>query len=75
MTFYVSDTVRERARRLLNTTTGPVTTAVVAERLGTTVNRAGHALRELEQQGAATRKRGSMSHDGRIADQWRATGQ
>lgn len=73
MTFYIEDTCRERARRLLAATTQPVTVATVAEKLGTTINRAGYVLRELERQGAAARTRGGMSHYGRIPDRWRAT--
>lgn len=72
MVFHMSDTCRERARRLLNTTPETLTAAAVADHLGTTVNRAGVVLRELEQQGAATRQRGAMSHYGRIPDQWTA---
>ncbi|WP_327342721.1 hypothetical protein [Streptomyces europaeiscabiei] len=71
MTFYMQDTCRERARRLLGEQ--PLTVAAIAENLGTTVNRAGYVLRELERQGAATRRRGGMSHNGRIPDQWTAT--
>ena len=73
MVFYTEHTYRERARRLLNTTSQSLTIAAVAEELGTTVNRAGYVLRELERQGAATRQRGGMSHYGRIPDQWTAT--
>lgn len=70
MVFYTEHTCRERARRLLGAQ--PLTVAAIAEKLGTTVNRAGYVLRELERQGAATRTRGAMSHNGRIPDQWRA---
>ncbi|MBP5915747.1 hypothetical protein F3K34_27175 [Streptomyces sp. LBUM 1486] len=70
MTFYMSDTCRERARRLLGAQ--PLTVAAIAEKLDTTTNRAGYVLRELERQGAATRQRGGMSHNGRIPDQWTA---
>lgn len=73
MVFYVSDTCRERARRLLNTTSQPLTIAAIAGLLDTTTDRAGYVLRELERQGAATRQRGGMSHYGRIPDQWTAT--
>lgn len=72
MTFCIEDTARERARRLLHTASKPLTAAAIADRLGTTINRAGHVLRELERQGAATRQRGGMSHYGRIPDQWTA---
>jgi biotin operon repressor len=54
----LADTVRERARQLLTTTTGPLPTPVVAERLGTTRDQAGRALRQLEREGAAVRDRG-----------------
>lgn len=74
MVFYMCDTYREQARRLLDATSQPLTVAAVAEKLGTTVNRAGYVLRELERQGAATRTRGGMSHNGRIPDQWSASG-
>ncbi|MEH0642850.1 hypothetical protein QBB33_15510 [Streptomyces scabiei] len=72
MTFFLTDTYREQARRLLNATSQPITVAAVAEQLGTTVNRAGYVLRELERQGAATRARGGSSRAGRIPDQWTA---
>lgn len=70
MAYYIQDTCRERARRLLGAQ--PLTVAAIAEKLDTTVNRAGYVLRELERQGAATRQRGGMSHNGRIPDQWTA---
>lgn len=73
MTFYVQDTVRERARALLNAATQPLTVAAIADRLDTTTHRAGYVLRELERQGAAARQRGGSSQRGRIPDQWTAT--
>lgn len=73
MTFFIQDTCRERARALLNTSSEPLTAGAIADRLGTSRNRAGIVLRELERQGAATRRRGGMSHDGRVPDQWTAT--
>jgi predicted transcriptional regulator len=73
MTFFPSDTCRERARRLLNTTDQPLTADTVAAELGTTRTRAGIVLRELERQGAATRTRGGSSRGGRLPDQWTAT--
>lgn len=73
MVFLVAHTYRERARLLLAATGQPLTVAAVADLLGTTTDRAGYALRELERQGAATRQRGGMSHYGRIPDQWTAT--
>lgn len=73
MTFLMSDTCRERTRRLLTSTTQPLTVATVAEQLGTTPTQAGRALRQLEAEGAATRRRGRPSSGwGWTPDQWKA---
>ncbi|MDQ0831937.1 putative ArsR family transcriptional regulator [Streptomyces achromogenes] len=52
------NTVRECARRLLNTADRPLTIAHIADRIDTTPLQAGRALRQLEAEGAATRTRG-----------------
>lgn len=52
------DTVRECARRLLASTTEPLTVARIADQLDTTPLQAGRALRQLEAEGAAARARG-----------------
>lgn len=72
MVFLMSDTCRERTRRLLASTTEPLTVAAVADHLDTTPTRAGYVLRELERQGAAARTRGGSSRSGRLPDQWTA---
>ena len=69
MTFFVEDTVRERARRALNAAHGPLTVADLADRLATSTHQTGRALRQLEAAGAAVRERG---RPWATPDQWRA---
>lgn len=66
------DTVRERTRRLLAATAEPLTADDIAAQLDTTRTRVGYVLRELEQQGAATRTRGGSTQRGRLPDHWHA---
>lgn len=70
MVFTVADTVRERARRLLNTATEPLTVAVLAEELATTPAQAARALRQLEQEDAAVRQPGPRPRGWRTPDTW-----
>ena len=70
MVFTTADTVRERARRLLNAATEPLTVVVLAEELATTPAQASRALRQLEQEDAAVRQPGPRPRGWRTPDTW-----
>lgn len=67
------DTVRECCRRTLASATEPMTVAHIADQVDTTPTQASRALRQLEAEGAATRRRGRPSSGwGWTPDQWMA---
>jgi predicted ArsR family transcriptional regulator len=69
MTFYIEDTVRERARHALAAADRPLTVAQLADQLDTSTHQTGRALRQLETMGAAVREHGRPWAK---PDQWRA---